>query len=41
MGHSSEAAYDDVMGRAEDDAVDWMFAPPVRILFYVLISVPA
>ena len=33
MGHGSEAAYDDVMGRAEDDAVDWMFSPPSHLSF--------
>lgn len=30
---SSEATYDDIMGRAEDESVDWMFPPPAHLSF--------
>ncbi len=29
----SAASYDDVMGRAEDEGVDWMFPPPAHLSF--------
>ena len=30
---SSDAMYDDIMGRAEDENVDWMFPPPAHLSF--------
>jgi hypothetical protein len=30
---SGEAIYDDIMGRAEDENVDWMFPPPAHLSF--------
>lgn len=32
-GMDSGSSYDDVMGRAEDEGVDWMFPPPAHLSF--------